>query len=175
MILLGMTALQYVLVVALVATGFFTPVMLVTLVALPLSYRVFRVYTRKRPETRPEDYPEYRCLFEAGRPILGICLGMQIMNVHFGGTVGRYPDCIHGRTTGIDLHGRRYEVARYHSLRNSSVADCFDIIASDNDSVPMIIAHKSAPMVGYQFHPESFLTERGEEFVAYALRHLDLD
>ena len=123
---------------------------------------------------RPEDYPEYRCLFDAGRPILGICLGMQIMNIHFGGTVDTYPDCIHGRTTGIDMHGRRYDVARYHSLRITSVADCFETVASDDRSVPMAIVHKSAPMVGYQFHPESFLTERGEELVAHALRHLGI-
>jgi len=57
-ILLGMTVLQYLLVLYLVITGFFSPVMLVSFVALPLSWSVFRVYTRKRPTTRPDDYPE---------------------------------------------------------------------------------------------------------------------
>lgn len=122
---------------------------------------------------RPEEYPDYKCLLESGKPIIGICLGMQIMAVKYGGEVDRLPDCFHGRTEDIEFDGRTYAVARYHSLAVTRVPDCFDIISRNNSGVPMAMAHKNLPIIGYQFHPESFLTEQGRVFIDYACKFID--
>lgn len=122
---------------------------------------------------KPEEYPDYKRLFESGKPIIGICLGMQIMAVEFGGEVDRLPDCFHGRTENIEFDGRTYAVARYHSLAVTRVPGCFDIISRDKSGVPMAMIHKNLPIVGYQFHPESFLTDRGRDFIDYAFAFID--
>ncbi|MEZ5359240.1 MAG: aminodeoxychorismate/anthranilate synthase component II [Candidatus Zixiibacteriota bacterium] len=122
---------------------------------------------------KPEEYPNYRRLFESGKPIIGICLGMQVMAIYFGGEVDRLPDCFHGRTEDIEFDGKTLAVARYHSLAVTRVPDCFDVISRNSSSVPMAIAHKTLPIIGFQFHPESFLTENGNTFIDYALTFID--
>ncbi len=123
---------------------------------------------------QPSDYPDYGQLLDQNVPVLGICLGMQLINEHFGGETSPLKDCIHGQTDRIEFEGREFSVARYHSLYMSHVPDCFDILAVNADKVPMAIKHKTRPLLGYQFHPESFMTDEGGLFIDYALRTLNI-
>jgi anthranilate synthase/aminodeoxychorismate synthase-like glutamine amidotransferase len=118
---------------------------------------------------RPSEYPEYRRLLSCESPVIGVCLGMQILNELYGGTTDRLETCVHGKTDHIEFNGRRFEVARYHSLYANRIADCFEVVARNNDGVPMAIRHSAKPLIGYQFHPESFMTEEGGYFIDYAV------
>ncbi|MDH4157702.1 MAG: aminodeoxychorismate/anthranilate synthase component II [candidate division Zixibacteria bacterium] len=122
----------------------------------------------------PSDYPGYAPLLDSGTPVLGICLGMQIINEHFGGDTSTLPGCVHGRTDRVVLDGRAFVVARYHSLHLSRVASSLEVIAANPDGVAMAVKHRSRPLLGYQFHPESFLTGDGGCLIDYACRVLDL-
>lgn len=117
----------------------------------------------------PAEYPLYSFITALHIPVTGICLGMQILNEIHGGQTMRAPEPVHGKTDTIIWQNNSYTVARYHSLYCGSVAECFDITAENTEGLPMIIRHKTKPFTGFQFHPESFLTEKGEEFVRYAL------
>ena len=64
----------------------------------------------------PADYPGYSELLELPTPCLGICLGMQLINEHFGGSTAQLAGCFHGRSETIRFAGQSVEVARYHSL-----------------------------------------------------------
>ena len=123
---------------------------------------------------RPEDYPGYGPLLDSGVPVLGICMGMQIANVHFGGRVSRLAECVHGRTSLIELGGRQIEVARYHSLGLTEPAGCFEILAATEDGIPMAMVHRGRPIIGFQFHPESFMTPDGRWLIDFAFRKLSL-
>ncbi|OEU67980.1 MAG: glutamine amidotransferase [Desulfovibrio sp. S3730MH75] len=117
----------------------------------------------------PQKYRGYGALLNSGKPVLGICLGMQIINEHFGGRTSRLEGCFHGRTEKIDFEGHHLAVARYHSLYCEIVGQGLEIITANSQNVPMAIAHNERPLLGYQFHPESFLTEDAGVFIDYAL------
>lgn len=117
----------------------------------------------------PSEYPDYARLFSSEIPILGICMGMQIMNEYFGGTTSRSQECVHGKSEEIMMEGRVHVVARYHSLYVSNVGKGLLVTATNKDGVPMTIRHISRPLMGYQFHPESFLTQNGIWFITHAL------
>jgi para-aminobenzoate synthetase component 2 len=123
----------------------------------------------------PEDYPTYAALWAAPRPpVLGICLGMQLINHWRGGRTEPLPDCVHGRTEAIDWRGERRAVARYHSLHVTEVGQGLEVLAVNDAGVIMALGSKKLAALGYQFHPESFLTPHGGEFIAHALDFLDL-
>lgn len=98
-------------------------------------------------------------------PLFGVCLGHQAMIEYFGGTLRVLPRPYHGKQSEIDHHGRGiYEnlpsplpVGRYHSLVGDVIPDVFDVTATWGDVV-MGIRHRSLPIEGVQFHPESILT-----------------
>lgn len=119
---------------------------------------------------RPADYPDYKVLLQSGMPILGICLGMQIMAEYFGGKVGKLAGCVHGRSEKIKFDSHEFEVARYHSLHINKVPECFDVICTNAGGIPMAIKHRGSAFIGYQFHPESFLTTNGAYFLDYAFK-----
>ncbi|NDV25061.1 aminodeoxychorismate/anthranilate synthase component II [Desulfovibrio sp. JC010] len=122
----------------------------------------------------PADYPGYEAVIESGLPVLGVCLGMQIINEYFGGRTARLDGCFHGRTECIDFDGKKMAVARYHSLYCSELGQGVRVLSKNSAEVPMAAAHESLPLLGYQFHPESFLTEQPGVFIAYALHHFGL-
>ncbi|QJB55997.1 aminodeoxychorismate/anthranilate synthase component II [Pseudodesulfovibrio sp. zrk46] len=122
----------------------------------------------------PAEYPGYERVFESGKPVLGICLGMQIMNEHHGGETGRLPGCVHGKTDEIDWLGEQQTVARYHSLCVTKVGDGLEVMARNDQDVVMCLGSRDHRAIGYQFHPESFLTSNGGRFIRDAIAYLDL-
>ncbi len=123
---------------------------------------------------RPAHYPAHARALDSGLPLLGICLGMQALNEHFGGTTEQLPGCVHGQAEEIELDGKTLAVARYHSLYCKTLGQELDMFCCNSEGVPMGLKHKTLPLMGYQFHPESFLTQHGGYFIDYALHALNL-
>lgn len=122
----------------------------------------------------PGEYPGYARVFEAGKPVLGICLGMQILNEQYGGSTGRLHGCVHGKTDTIVWQGRACCVARYHSLCVTSLGTGLDVLATNDDGVIMAVGSVEERRLGFQFHPESFLTDDGGRLIADACAYLSL-
>jgi para-aminobenzoate synthetase component 2 len=112
-------------------------------------------------------------------PLLGVCLGHQAIGVAFGGVVSRAPELLHGKTSQVHhnnqsvLHGLRdgFTATRYHSLaieRDSieSSTSQLEITGWTESGVVMAVCHKTLPIHGVQFHPESVLTEGGHHLLA---------
>jgi anthranilate synthase component 2 len=109
-------------------------------------------------------------------PILGVCLGHQAIGQAYGGNVIRAPVPMHGKLSTIGNEGRgifqgvapRFEVTRYHSLivERSSLPECFAVTAETDDGLIMALEHKSHPVHGVQFHPESIASEHGHDLLA---------
>jgi anthranilate synthase/aminodeoxychorismate synthase-like glutamine amidotransferase len=104
-------------------------------------------------------------------PILGVCLGQQIIAQAFGGIVKKALKPMHGKTSFI-LHDQKnifrdllspLQVTRYHSLivDESSLPPCLEISARSEDGEIMAVRHKEFKVEAVQFHPESILTESG--------------
>jgi para-aminobenzoate synthetase component 2 len=112
-------------------------------------------------------------------PLLGVCLGHQAIGVAFGGVVSRAPELLHGKTSQVHhndkgvLHGLRegFTATRYHSLAIerdsiSSQNSQLEITGWTESGVVMAVCHKTLPIHGVQFHPESVLTEGGHHLLA---------
>jgi len=108
-------------------------------------------------------------------PILGVCLGHQGIGAAFGGKVVRAKQVMHGKTSVIHHTGvgvfknlpNPFTVIRYHSLaiERESLPDCLEITAWTDDGEIMGVRHKTLPVEGVQFHPESILSEQGHELL----------
>ena len=109
--------------------------------------------------------------FAGKLPILGVCLGHQAIGAAFGGNIIRARQLMHGKTSVItttqegvfaDLP-RQFTVNRYHSLaiEKSTCPEVLDVTAWTDDGEIMGVRHKTLPIQGVQFHPESILTEHG--------------
>jgi anthranilate synthase/aminodeoxychorismate synthase-like glutamine amidotransferase len=114
----------------------------------------------------------------AGRvPILGVCLGLQVLAVAFGGHVGRAPEPVHGKTSAVVHDGlglfeglpSPLTVGRYHSLCVTVVPPEMEVCARTGDGVVMGLRHRRWPVAGLQFHPDSFLTEDGSRILQNAV------
>ena len=113
-------------------------------------------------------------------PMLGICLGHQTIAAALGATIVRAPEPVHGRTSAIFHDGsgvfagepNPIEACRYHSLVVSepSLPECLRVNARTSDGVVMAFEHRTMPVVGLQFHPESILTPQGYSLLAAFLR-----
>jgi anthranilate synthase/aminodeoxychorismate synthase-like glutamine amidotransferase len=108
-------------------------------------------------------------------PILGVCLGHQCIGAAFGGQVDRAARLMHGKTSAIYHQGEGvfagipspFQATRYHSLAvHEPLPDCLQVTALTSEGEVMALAHKTAPTVGLQFHPESILTEHGKEILS---------
>ena len=112
----------------------------------------------------------------AGRiPILGVCLGHQSIGEAFGGDVVRAERLMHGKTSMI-RHDQRtifrslpnpFEATRYHSLivRRETLPDCLEVSAETAEGEIMGLRHRTLPIEGVQFHPESILTRPGKDLL----------
>ncbi|MFI5120059.1 MAG: anthranilate synthase component II, partial [Thermoanaerobaculia bacterium] len=108
-------------------------------------------------------------------PLLGVCLGHQALGAVFGGTISRAPVLMHGKTSEIAHDGRGlfeglenpFTATRYHSLvvERDSVPGELRITATSSDGLVMGLQHRTLPLVGVQFHPESILTPEGERLL----------
>ncbi|MCL6585027.1 MAG: aminodeoxychorismate/anthranilate synthase component II [Anoxybacillus sp.] len=108
-------------------------------------------------------------------PIFGVCLGHQSIAQVFGGDVVRAQKLMHGKTSQIFHDGKTifanlpnpFTATRYHSLivKKETLPTCFDVSAWTTDGEIMAIRHKTLPMEGVQFHPESIMTTHGMELL----------
>lgn len=113
-------------------------------------------------------------------PILGVCLGHQAIGAAFGGRVVRAKVIMHGKTSDITHTGSDvftnlpspFTVIRYHSLaiERETLPDCLEITAQTADGEIMGVRHKTLPVYGVQFHPESILSEHGHALLQNFLR-----
>jgi para-aminobenzoate synthetase component II len=131
---------------------------------------------------RPEDTGV--CLdiaASARRPVLGVCLGHQVIATVCGGTVRRAPELVHGYTSEIHHDGagvfrglpEPFTATRYHSLALDPATVPADLVvtARTTDGVIMGVRHRERPVEGVQFHPESILSDGGHDLFANWLAH----
>ncbi len=108
-------------------------------------------------------------------PILGICLGHQIISYAWNARIAKGPRPMHGKVTPIRTSQKRlfqglpaqFQVTRYHSLVvcQENLPDCLEIDATSQDGAIMALSHRFLPVYGVQFHPEAVLTEHGHELL----------
>lgn len=114
-------------------------------------------------------------------PILGVCLGHQSIGQAYGGKVIRAEKVMHGKTSPVHHHGNDplfeavpdpFLATRYHSLivEKESLPECLEVTAETEDGVIMAMRHKTNPVLGVQFHPESILTGDGKTMLANFLK-----
>lgn len=113
---------------------------------------------------------------DTGVPVFGVCLGMQSMQVAYGGVVDRAPELLHGKTSLVEHEGRGvfaglpspFTATRYHSLaaEPETVPAELEVTARTQDGIIMGLRHRELPVEGVQFHPESVLTEHGHRMLA---------
>jgi anthranilate synthase/phosphoribosyltransferase len=122
-----------------------------------------------------------RVAADRGIPTLGVCLGMQSMGAAFGASIVRAPTLVHGEASPIDHDGRGllaglspgFMAARYHSLAVDPATLPPDLVVTataEDGSVLMGMRHRTLPLEGVQFHPESVLTPEGPHLLANFLR-----
>jgi len=110
--------------------------------------------------------------FGPGTPLLGVCLGHQCIGAAYGGRIVRAGRLMHGKTSPIQHDGRTvfaglpnpFEATRYHSLliERESLPDSLAISAETAEGEIMGVRHRTHPVEGVQFHPESILTQAGK-------------
>jgi para-aminobenzoate synthetase component 2 len=116
-----------------------------------------------------------RCA-DTSTPMLGVCLGHQVLAEVFGAVVSYAPELMHGKTSEV-LHGggtilkglsSPFTATRYHSLavEPDTVPDELDVTAWTESGIVMALSHRTLPLHGVQFHPESVLTQGGHRLLA---------
>jgi anthranilate synthase len=124
---------------------------------------------------RPEDFGIKKTIEAALQnklPVFGVCLGVQAIGEYFGGELGQLTHPAHGRPSRVQVRGGRLMrnlpneivIGRYHSLHveRDSMPDVLSVTASTEDGVAMALEHKTLPVAGVQFHPESLMSLGGE-------------
>ncbi len=111
-------------------------------------------------------------------PTLGVCLGHQAIVEAFGGHIGQAKSLLHGKASTIRHDGKglyaglpeTIEAGRYHSLAAIDVPDALEVTSTTEDGEVMGVRHRTLPIEGVQFHPESVLTPLGPELARNFLR-----
>ena len=108
-------------------------------------------------------------------PLFGVCLGHQAIGEAFGATVSRAPELLHGKTSQVNHNGvgvmknlpTPFTATRYHSLavERDTVPEELEITSATDSGVVMSLRHRTLPIEGVQFHPESVLTEHGHKML----------
>jgi anthranilate synthase len=124
---------------------------------------------------RPEDFAisgTIGAALEKKLPIFGVCLGVQAIGEYFGGQLGQLAQPAHGRPSRIQVRGGRLMqnmpneivIGRYHSLyvEHDGMPEVLQVTASTEDGIAMALEHKTLPVGGVQFHPESLMSLGGE-------------
>ncbi|MFZ9628825.1 MAG: anthranilate synthase component II [Ilumatobacteraceae bacterium] len=116
----------------------------------------------------------------AGVPVFGVCLGHQAIGHVYGASVVRAPQLMHGKTSPIEHTGlgvfeglpSPLTATRYHSLviDPATMPECLEVTARSADGVVMGVRHRTLPVEGVQFHPESILTAAGHDLLRNFLR-----
>ncbi|WP_308909966.1 anthranilate synthase component II [Pseudokordiimonas caeni] len=117
-----------------------------------------------------------KAVTETPLPLFGVCLGHQAIGQAFGGTVCRAPKVMHGKVSEITHNGTGlfaglpspYAATRYHSLivAREDLPECLEVTSETEDGLIMGLAHKTLPIHGVQFHPESIASEHGHALIA---------
>jgi len=123
---------------------------------------------------RPEDFGISKFIgaaLENKLPVFGVCLGVQAIGEYFGGKLGQLPLPAHGRPSRVQVRGgtlmgnlpNEVVIGRYHSLyvERDGMPDVLQVTASTEDGIAMAIEHKTLPVGGVQFHPESLMSLEG--------------
>jgi anthranilate synthase/aminodeoxychorismate synthase-like glutamine amidotransferase len=128
-----------------------------------------------RPEDAGVSCDAIEAFADAGIPVLGVCLGHQCIGQIYGAAIVRAPEIMHGKTSQVHHAGvgvltglpDPFEATRYHSLvvDPPTVPDCLEVTATTSDGTIMALRHRSLPMEGVQFHPESILTQCGHDLL----------
>lgn len=121
---------------------------------------------------------------EAGIPLLGVCLGHQTIGEAFGGKVVRCHEIVHGKMGEMHHNGQGvfaglpspFKATRYHSLivERETLPDCLEVTAWLEDGTIMGLRHKTLPIEGVQFHPESIASEHGHQLLKNFLDRANL-
>jgi len=128
------------------------------------------------PEAAGVTIPMVTAAAIAGLPVFGVCLGHQAIGVAFGATVDRAPELLHGKTSVVHHEGvgvladlpNPFIATRYHSLavEATTLPPEIEITARTDSGVVMAMRHRTLPIEGVQFHPESVLTQGGHLMLA---------
>lgn len=114
--------------------------------------------------------------YKNSKPMLGVCLGHQAIGEVYGAKLQNLSEVYHGVATPINIIAddpifsdlpRRFDAGRYHSwaISSESLPDCLEVTAKSDDECIMAIRHRSLPIHGIQFHPESVLTPLGKTII----------
>ena len=117
-------------------------------------------------------------------PLFGVCLGHQCIGQAFGGAVTYAKTLMHGKTSRISHQSQGvfrdlpqlFTATRYHSLsvQREDLPDCLEVTAETQDGEIMGLKHRSMPIEGVQFHPESILSEHGHQLLKNFLHQLHI-
>ena len=126
-----------------------------------------------RPEQQRDFGASSYAILDSPVPVLGVCLGHQGICHLFGGRVELAPEAMHGRLSQV-YHTQQdifagipspFSAVRYHSLAVTQLSDVIEPLAWSSDGVLMAVRHRSRPIWGVQFHPESICTEHGQQLI----------
>ena len=116
-------------------------------------------------------------------PVLGVCLGHQTIGYTYGAVVEQAPEIMHGKTSMVYHDGKGlyeglpnpFEAIRYHSLivNPESLPEFLEVTSRTEDGIVMGLRHKSLPVEGVQFHPESIMTKVGHDLLRNYLNRID--